>query len=365
MNKKVIATIILVLMIFTSVYAEECIWIDEKWIKIDREIECGDFSISIHAQVLVIPDDIEACEYHIEKLNSDFMVEKGAGIHWGNLDCDTRDVNWHMPEDGWEECGFFSTSSLYPACSILPICKFHLDNVDPEKYRKGLTTYSNEIEKIDISGLPEEQIRIDAENVATELGYQLGGLLRVSKCDDINNIFNELHTSPQMDNNIESLPVENGDGCEFKDFIYPVYYNGLRLYSGDWISTENLLEIPNMNLRIRITPEYGISQIESVLIDTKSIKSATELHKVMSFEDALRCIEEKYTNMYIPGLERIVIHRLSLEYVPITGDLASEKGFLLYPAWVVQTSQEFNYISRPYNMYSYEAYDAITGRPLF
>ena len=62
-------------------------------------------------------------------------------------------------------------------------------------------------------------------------------------------------------------------------------------------------------------------------------------------------------------MKSVTVQSMALEYVTITGDWASEKPYTLYPAWVARISIEYEEYDNPYMFY--EAYDAVTGKPLF
>lgn len=125
----------------------------------------------------------------------------------------------------------------------------------------------------------------------------------------------------------------------------------------------NDLEVPNMNMRMIVTPGYGISAVESMLFSGSQLKAITGCKPAMNADEAIHCIEEKYANMFFPGVKSVTVQSMALEYVTITGDWASEKPYTLYPAWVAQISIADEESDDPY--ITYEAYDAVTGKPLF
>ena len=84
---------------------------------------------------------------------------------------------------------------------------------------------------------------------------------------------------------------------------------------------------------------------------------------VISAEEALRHMEEKYANLYRNDLRSVTVQELTLEYVPVATDPSAEKGYTVYPAWVARISIEYEEYDNPYMFY--EAYDAVTGKPLF
>ena len=124
------------------------------------------------------------------------------------------------------------------------------------------------------------------------------------------------------------------------DVLFPVYFQGLRLYSGDYQGTEEGLEIVNLNMRIMVTRDHGIIQADSVLFDPATFLPSTEPQRILSAEEALKRICDHYAGMYLPGVKQVTIHQLALEYVAITGDMSGSSGYTVYPTWVAKYTIE-------------------------
>ena len=363
--KKVVIILILALMCFTCALADNSIWVEETWGQIDRELNCDGLPLFIHAKVLEVPEGTEVCEYLLEKLSREAVIEKAKQINWDALDFDTSSGEWRKPTKSDPAYSFISKSLPVSVCNLYLYCNMDLYNLDHSYMYDDCDPGQNEVptDQIGINGVSREEIMQDAETVATECGFQLGTVLEVNKCDDPETISERIRSYTKRMGWDESYYPKEAADYAFIDLTFPVYYNGLRLFSGRWTSLDNNLEVPNMNMRMIVTPGYGISEVESMLFAGSQLKAITESKSAMNVDEAIHCIEEKYTNMFFPGVKSVTVQSMALEYVTITGDWASEKPYTLYPAWVARISIEYEEYDNPYMFY--EAYDAVTGKPLF
>ena len=363
--KKAMIILILVLICFTSASADSGVWVEETWGQIDREIDCEGLPLLIHAKVLEVPEGTEVCEYHLEKLSREAVVEKGKQIDWEALGFDTSSGEWKMPTKSDPVYLFVSEPSSFPMCHLYQYCNVNLATLDPYyMYENSMhEDYIDDPNQFEINGVSREEIIRDAELVATEFGFQLGDVLRVNKCDDPETISERMKSYIKRMGWSESYYPKEAADYTFTDLTFPVYYNGLRLFSGRWTSLENNLEVPNMNMRMIVTPGYGISEVESMLFSGRQLKAISEYKPAINVDEAIHCIEEKYANMFFPGVKSVTVLSMALEYVTITGDWASDKPYTLYPAWVTQISIMDEESDDPY--ITYEAYDSVTGKPLF
>lgn len=365
MRKTAIVLLATFILCFSYAFADGNVWIEETWEQIDSEIDCDGLPLLIHAKVLKVPENMEVCEYRLEKLSSEGVVEKGRQIDWAGLDCDVSSGKWELPTKSEPVYSFASESTLFPLCHLYQFCNVNLLNLDPYYMYENSSheDYIDDPNQFEINGVSREEIIRNAEQVATEFGFQLGNVLRVNKCDDPETISERIRLYTNRMGWSETYYPKEAAEYAFTDLTFPVYYKGLRLFSGWWTSLENNLEVPNMNMEMVVTPGYGISKVECMLFADNELQAITEPKPAMSVEEAIQCIAAKYTNMFFQDVKSVTVQSLTLEYVTITGDWASDKPYTLYPAWIAQTSVEWYDESDPYTYY--EAYDAVTGRPLF
>jgi len=366
MMKRMMLFLVAVLFSFTCALAENEIWVEETWGRIDREVDCDGLPLLIHARVLDVPDETEVCEYHLDKLSDDDLVEKGQQINWPALGIDMSHGKWRLPDKIGHDYAFVSEPEIYPYCTLFSYLQFTLINRDqmyqsPHSVRKYIN--SNDAEIKDIS---KEQIKTYAEEIATECGFQLGNILRVYKCEDAETVRENMIDAAKGYGKETDIDLKTAAEYTFTDVIYPVYFNGLRLYSGERTCTQDEREILNMNMRMAVTAGHGILAVEGPIIDSDHMKVVTEMKPVISAEDALRCMEEKYSGFYHPQLKSVTVQELALEYVLVPSDPSAEKGYTVYPAWVAQTHEKWRDESGElWDWVGYEAYDAITGKPIF
>ncbi len=365
--RKAMLVLFMILVCVTSAYADSGAWVEESWGQIDRETDCNGFPLSIHAKVLNVPDGMEACEYHLDKLSDDDLVEKGQQINWPALGLDMSHGKWRMPDKIGHDYAFVSMPDVYPACTLFSYLQFVMKNrrqlyLSPYTVRKYINSDDAEIK--DIS---KEQIKAYAETVATECGFQLGNILRVYKCDDAETVREYMIAEAKDCEKETDIDLETAKEYTFTDVIYPVYFNGLRLYSGERTGTQDEREILNMNMRMAVTAGHGILAVEGPIIDQDHLKAVTEKKPVISAEEALRRMEAKYSKDHHPQLKSVTVQELALEYVLVPTDPSAEKGYTVYPAWVAQTYEiwwddESNELQ---DWIGYEAYDARTGEEIF
>ena len=364
--KKVWSMFLLILFCFTSAVAEDDIWVEETWKQIDREVDCDGLPLLIHARVLSVPDEVEACEYQMDNLSNEFMNQIRNKVDWAALGCDTSNGKWRAPSKAWPEYIFLSEPDIYPSCEIRSNCRLQIDNMSSGYLRASEPLVYTNTELIEIKGISNDYIMSQAEMIASECGIQLGNILRVGQCDDVERIHHDLIIAAESAGRNTDIDVETAAGYVFADVIYPVYFNGLRLYSGDQVSTSEEYWIPDMHMRVAVTAGRGVLSVDSPLIDSNHMKAVTEMKPVISVEEVLRCMENRYSSIYRPDLKSVTVQTLALEYVPISKIDFSSKGFTLYPAWVAQTHEKWrNESGELWDWVGYEAYDARTGEVIF
>ncbi len=151
--RKAMLVLFMILVCVTSAYADSGAWVEESWGQIDRETDCNGFPLSIHARVLNVPDGMEACEYHLDKLSDDDLVEKGQQINWPALGLDMSHGKWRMPDKIGHDYAFVSMPDVYPACTLFSYLQFVMKNrrqlyLSPYTVRKYINSDDAEIKDI-------------------------------------------------------------------------------------------------------------------------------------------------------------------------------------------------------------------------
>ena len=368
--KKVWIMFLLILCCFTSAVAEDSIWVEETWRQIDGEADCDEIQLKIHAKVQEIPEGMEVCRYFLDNPSYDFLIAKGDQFDWAALGCDTSEGRWRKPNRSEPAYTFNWDPISYPGWYMSAICEFGMEQCDPE-YTSHIFPwgiYFYETDDIAVKGVSRETIMMYAETIARECGCQLGEVECVEKTDDEERLLESLKASTAYYREKESLNPEDAAGYAFSKVTFPVYYNGLRLYCGDGMGLDKKHEIRCLKLEMIVTAELGLIYANGALINPEDLKAVTEPQPVISAEEVLHRIEDRYTAIKGSNVTEATVQKLTLEYIPICGPHYSEGGYTLYPAWVARTNEKWwdRYESGELkDGVIYEAYDAITGEVIF
>ena len=370
MMKKALILLLIFVFCLSTAYAEDSIWVKETWGQIDREVDCNGHPLLIHAKILEIPEKMEACQYFLDNPSYNFLIEKGDQIDWAALGCDTSNGKWRKPTKSDPEYEFRSELGFYPSCFVSACCDLQVRNYDLEYMNISWGKDGSNIDDIEVKGVSRETIIKYAETIARACGYQLGDAFRVYKQDDEKQLQeNLMEAAEARGEKGASFDLKTAAGYAYTYVFYPIYYNGLRLYSGEGLGLENKREISSMKMQMAVTADHGIASIESALFDPDTLKAVTEPQPVISVEKILHRIEDRYAVSEDSSLEKVTVQKLTLEYVPISGPIFSEGGYTLYPAWVAkmlyETHDDPEWGTEADEFIIYEAYDAVTGEVIF
>lgn len=359
--KKALLWLLLLSLCGASAGFAEGVWVEEDWHRVRERVDCGGVPLVIDARVLRIQENATVREYHLERLSDDFVISKGQEIDWLHLGCDTSNGSWRKPTDAWPEYDFTTKDVIFPTCSIAAYNLLLVHNLNPEYlYETQADLFLDTVDQIGIEGLTEEQFMAYAEAVASACDYQLGNILRIHRVDQPDRLRKSIEAANKKTGS--KLDPEKAEEYAFVDAYFPIYFNGLRLYSGDYTSSVDHMEVPNMNLRLAATAGHGIALIVSAILDPATLQATGEAQPVLSEQEILRRIAERYAGGALPGVRQVTVHQLALEYVPMTRDVSARKGYDLYPAWVARMTWETD---TQETITTYEAYHAVTGERLF
>lgn len=351
--------LIVISLLYTSGLAES-VWVEEDWQHVNMELDCDGLPLVIDADVLQVPENNMVREYHTYSLSYDFMVTKGNEIDWSALGCDTSlDGEWRYPTKAWPEYAYRAKDS-YPCCDIGALCSIDV-RTSNSAYAQSITGhFTEEIDLSPLGSLTEEQIREYAEKVANTCGLQLGNPIKMFRGEDVEEIRMWIEKN-YVDGGYGPKP-EDAEDWRFIDIFYPAYFQGLRLYSGAYRSTTDLLEVPCWWMRMMVTAENGLLYVDSPLLDPSRFEATGEEQKALNVDEAIAAIQKNYAEMYLPGLKQVTITKMALEYVAVTGDISASSGYTFYPAWVVNYTWEYE-SGKTFS--SNDGYHAVTGKKIF
>ena len=78
MMKKALILLLVFTFCLPEAYAENSIWVEETWKQIDREVDCDEIQLKIHAKVQEVPEGMEVCRYFLDNPSYDFLIAKGT-----------------------------------------------------------------------------------------------------------------------------------------------------------------------------------------------------------------------------------------------------------------------------------------------
>ncbi len=354
--KRLVSLILTAMLLLTCAAGAESVWVEEEWQHVYREVDCDGLPMIIDADVLQVPADTMAQEYHVDRISNGTAKKMVEAIDWEALGFTVQGDRWisdcgyyNYRVQGDSHVGIYCTSEL-SAYNITPLYNI-------------FSFYRNEdYNEPDFTPFPElEYARVDAyaEFVAQTFGYKIAKT-QCMKRYDVADLAKEIEISRGIyGEKIPRFTEEELAPMVFYDAYYPVYYQGLRLYSGDTFAMHGEAYVQETTLRVA----YGVDGV--VRLDMPAFHSLTPVGKprqAISAEEALQRLEETYTEMYLPGIERITVHEAALEYVEISADAGAFKGFTMYPVWWMRMTveQADGLIFETYN-----GFHAVTGKQLY
>ncbi len=354
--KRLVSLILTAMLLLTCAAGAESVWVEEEWQHVYREVDCDGLPMIIDADVMQVPADTMAQEYHVDRISNGTAKKMVEAIDWEALGFSVKGDRWisdcgyynyHIQGDSY--VGIFCTSKLSAHNTTL------LDEIS--SFLRNEAYYMPDFTPL--SGLEYARVDAYAEHVAQTFGYKIAKT-QCMKRYDVADLAEKIEISRKIyGRNVAQFTEEELAPMVFYDAYYPVYYQGLRLYSGDTFGMpgEAYVEATALNVA------YGVDGV--VRLDMPIFHSFVPVGKprqVISAEEALQRLEETYTEMYLPGIERITVHEAALEYVEISADAGAFKGFTMYPVWWMRMTVEQEGGT---SFETYNGFHAVTGKQLY
>lgn len=359
--KRIVSFMMLLLVFNIQIAFGEDVWVNETWVHMERTIDCDGLPMLFDAEILQVPYGTTAREYHTERLSNDFAQKKVSDIDWLAFDCDLEGGKWI------KDSGYYYTN-IDKDCfvGIQTFCELGVHNrgvinESPYSYIAAETIY--ELDQRPLGDLTWDDAIKRAAQAANALGIQLGQPKYMQRCDDFIAQARE-HFGSYFDDiwqqSFPDLTPEEADGIKTIEIHFPVYYQGLRLYSGETFGLQGETFIPMMNFDLQLHKSGQILTLRCPFYDKWTASS--EDAPVLSIEEAVDCLQAVYADMYLPGVTCIRVHEAALEYTAITGDQYANQGFSIYPAWVFRITME---LDSGEQLMEYVGFHALTGKQLF
>ncbi len=358
-RKNALLTCLLVLIFTVLLFYQACadtLWVDESWHHLSQTMDCDGFQLVVDADVLDVSANTSAQEYHVAAISEDFIRRKMKEVDWSKLGCNTQHLTWY-PDEGY--LGFSSEEgSLISDGTISTPGDIDASSASAyslyAKINDGYDDFDNSYEPL--GSLTYQDMAAYAQDVAGTCGFQLGKPVRSQRFTDVKGICEafEKVRSP--------IAPEAAEGYQFINLFYPVYYQGLRLYSERMPAAPADTQIIPMYLWLTISRDHGLVHVQGPLLDMEQFVPQGQPQRILTEEELLQCVKRHYSNMLLLNTERIRVHTMSVEYVPITGDTEKVESYTLYPVWVLKITYENKNGTKFTNNIGFHA---VNGNPLF
>ena len=356
---KKLVSIFLVLLCLSCAAQAESVWVEENWQHVYREVDCDGLPMVIDADVMQQPDGTMAQEYHIDLLSNDYCRQKMQKIDWEKIGFSTENMTW-LADFGW--------SGISGENTLLILRSGEIEAAKRKNIFNYLLIDENKMYMMDMMDLPHltyAEIDRCAETVAEMLNFKIGMVCRGQRMDK-EEISRQLKRRIELAeaigthyDELDDIDDEEIAASEYFDVYYPVYYNGMRLYSDNSVALPGETQLLTMSLHLKVTAN-GIVYLNAPLINELKLKDAPKL--AMTSEMAIETLVNAYSDMYLPGIESITVKEIVLEYCAMTADQNAEKGYTMYPAWVVRSVMTYQ---GGQEGLVYNAFHAITGKQLY
>ena len=344
--KKRFSIILAVLLCFACAASAESVWVEEEWQHVYREIDCDGLPMIIDADVLRVPEDMMVQEYHMDLLSSSYCRTKVSEIDWESLGFPTENMEWHV-DFGYD--GFNAQYSVY---------LFRNGEIFAGKRNtiyNRIAVNNREMYEQDWRDLPHVPFAAAdqwAEKVAEELGLKIGRACRGKRMDAAA-ISDKLKNNPAYDE-------KEIAAAEYFDIYYPVYYNGMRLYSDECPGLPGETQLLEMPLHLKVTAD-GLVYMRAPHIEG-TLTPKGKQKQPLTAEQAIEALASTYSDMYLPDIASMTVSEIAFEYCAMTGDRSPYKGYTLYPVWRVRSV--ITYQGGEQSM-KYNGFHAITGKQLY
>lgn len=364
--KRVLAFFMCLLLVCASAAMGEDYWVDENWQQINREIDCDGLQLVVDAQVLQVPEGTMVQEYHTNTLSNEFMKEKMKATDWLALGVDTSNGTWRLPTKDWSEYTYTNGVTSVSLLAAINTFTFQKCNVTYARHSyRNSGVYQDTVDLSPIGTLTEVQIREAAEKIAKICGVQFGQPKNAFRQDQVEVVRDAIEYGNDSVDDKLCLNPEDAEEYLFMWVEFPVYFQGLRLYSGSYGNSINEeMEIPYLCMQVIVTKNHGMIWEQCPVFDPDDFVATTEPQRALNAEEMIDSISEQFANMYLPGVKQVTLNRLALEYAALAGDVSASKGYTVYPVWVASYTYIMEREDRAPVMVYY-GYDAITGQRMF
>jgi len=333
----------------------------ENWQHVEWQVDCDGLLMTVDADVLEVPVDMIVREYHAGRVSDSFAKKTAEEMDWGALGFDLSEADW-LKDEGYYT---YNASNPNESVGIFASCEFFATRMatsySPYSSIDVDTMYV--LDQSPAGGLTWETVVHRADQITEMLGLQLGEPRSMKRCDDFigqgsqNERFEYIWKKY-----FPELTAEDAAQIKTMEVFFPVYYNGLRLYSGSRFDAgENFILRTRFDLQINQNGEI-------IYLNCPIYEEWTPgdlFGEPIASDGAFELLTESYSGLILPGVESVRVDEAALEYVGISGDQTASKGFTVYPAWIFRVAWQYESEHELSEVTEYHAFHAITGQQLF
>ena len=322
--KRFVCYMLLFLTLCGSAFSQENdVWKTGNQIHVEKVLDCDGIPLVIDTDVL-IPEQSVACNYELGKMTVDELRAWEERMNWTALGFfGAESLKWSQ---------FDSILSAYNSGQQLTgvLSEYHFFLVD-DRFGGVLEYYDSPVpergqvynvepfDSFDFSDVAEY-----AEHVAREFGIQLGEANRVYRLESEHFSKNDV----MMGSVADYFEDRNGD-IQMYVAWFPVYYQDKRLHSYRYGMTSDQSNVRNCALKIVYTEE-GPKALYVPFVN--GLIPTSDERRILTYEEAIESIREHFAETFLPGVERIELAELAMEYIPYCNKPPYSR-YTVYPAW--------------------------------
>ena len=355
--KKTICAMLMLAILMCGFGEAEDIWVQETWHRVQDTLDCDGVPLRIDARVMDVEPGATAREYHLSRISNSYAKRAvQTMINWQKLGFSPR-------EEGWlEDTGYYQTD-LSVRAGVYTMCEMNGSRKNDPALKNGkyycLYTMdtTDEMDFTPLPGLEYERVAEYAALAAGELGYRLGEPQYMKRMDKETIRQDMLFWRDVMPDEC-NLSEDEMEALQCFVVEYPVYYRGLRLFSGHPPGMPGESFLLPMSLRVMMGNE-GVVSLEAPYFEAFEPKG--EEKPIITGDMALQKMREAYADMFLGNITSMLVKEVSFAYCAISGDATAKRGFTLYPVWWISVEE----IDSCYSFVTAHGFHAITGRKLF
>lgn len=340
MRRSVIGFFLIAVLLYGCTLA-----IAETLIDVDVVMNCDGIPMQVSGAFLTNNPEVQWCEYKSKKLSKNETRTLYQSIDWKSLDCDMAHAVLMENAPGTTSSCFADGRVLEGGFGVVPFCEVYVQNkgdIAESPYRYILSPRTTAFDTRPMGLVSWDDAINRAMNIASKLDMTIGNPVAMKRCDDFLAV-GRASGEPIDQYRTQWFPTatdEELNDIKTLEIIYPVYWQGKRLYSGETQSQSGESFVLSCPFRLALHHTGRIISLHAPTFG--QWKSFGKSGAAMPLTDALEKLRAIYADMYMPGVSTIKVTSGDMCYVPIAGDARASKGFHIYPCYVFSVEMIFD-----------------------